>query len=221
MNYRQLRGKSEKHGRRVGFLLTFGLHACIATALAASGLTWLDPPPPEQSVLVDFIQEEPKATAPKSEKGTRPVVRAPQANIGEEGDVERYEKPVEKPIDRRSLFQSVDDAPDEDPIPKESSPGGDIPGKENTSFDLAGRNPDGGLVPPRYDEGPEGKVVVKIWVNQYGTVTNAIAGAPGTTVTDKRLWVEARNAAMKTKFNASASAPVAQEGVITYIFKHK
>ena len=43
----------------------------------------------------------------------------------------------------------------------------------------------------------EGKVVVKIMVDQYGKVTNAIPGVAGTTVQDKRLWEAAKEAAYK------------------------
>ena len=51
------------------------------------------------------------------------------------------------------------------------------------------------------------------------------AGAPGTTVDDKDLWNEARNAAMRTRFTKvdkiTADTPQLQEGTITYIFKLK
>ena len=57
--------------------------------------------------------------------------------------------------------------------------------------------------------------------NQYGEVTEAIAGAEGTTVTDKTLWTAARNAALKAHFNPKADAPAVQSGTITYKFKLK
>ena len=66
-----------------------------------------------------------------------------------------------------------------------------------------------------------GKVVVDIWVDNYGNVTKAIAGAQGTTVTNQSLWAAARAAAMKAHFNQSADAPALQQGTITYIFKLK
>ena len=66
-----------------------------------------------------------------------------------------------------------------------------------------------------------GKVVVDIWVDNYGSVQKAVAGAEGTTVTDKTLWQAARKAAMGAQFNLSADAPAMQKGTITYIFKLK
>ena len=65
----------------------------------------------------------------------------------------------------------------------------------------------------------DGKVVVKIWVDQYGNVTKAQAGVEGTTATDKTLWQAAYKAALGAHFNMDASAPPLQEGTITYIFR--
>jgi len=87
---------------------------------------------------------------------------------------------------------------------------------------LEGRYVDkAGLKKPSYNSQESGKVVVKIWVDQYGKVQKAVPGADGTTVTDKALWTAARNAALETGFNMSANAPALQEGTITYIFNLK
>lgn len=77
------------------------------------------------------------------------------------------------------------------------------------------------LIKPSYTVQASGIVVVKIWVDQYGNVKNAIAGADGTTVTNKELWKAARNAAFKAHFNTDGDAPALQEGTITYIFNLK
>lgn len=87
---------------------------------------------------------------------------------------------------------------------------------------LEGRYVDkAGLKKPAYASQESGKVVVKIWVDQYGKVQKAVPGADGTTVTDKALWTAARKAALETGFNMSANAPALQEGTITYIFNLK
>ncbi len=77
------------------------------------------------------------------------------------------------------------------------------------------------LKKPVYTIQESGKVVVKIWVDQYGKVQKAVPGADGTTVTDKVLWNAARNAAMDACFEPSVDAPALQEGTITYIFNLK
>lgn len=85
---------------------------------------------------------------------------------------------------------------------------------------LKGRNLLGSLPRPSYSVQNEGKVVVDIWVDNYGNVTKAQAGGQGTTVTDKALWAAARAAAMKAHFSQSVDTPT-QQGTITYIFKLK
>ena len=90
---------------------------------------------------------------------------------------------------------------------------------------LLGRRVDGDLIKPDYKLQNSGVVIVTIWVDVYGNVQKAIPGAPGTTVDDKNLWNEARNAAMRTHFtkvsNITEDTPQLQEGTITYIFKLK
>lgn len=77
------------------------------------------------------------------------------------------------------------------------------------------------LYRPSYKLQQSGQVVVKIWVDQYGNVTKALAGADGTTLTDAKLWAECRNQASKAKFNFDSNAPTTQQGTITYIFNLK
>ena len=91
----------------------------------------------------------------------------------------------------------------------------------NSSALVKGRNIVGPLPRPSYNSHTEGTVVVQVKVDQYGNVTEALAGAEGTTATDKVLWTAARNAALKAHFNMDANAPAVQTGTITYIFKLK
>lgn len=82
---------------------------------------------------------------------------------------------------------------------------------------LAGRSINGAL--PGFFSDKTGKVVVDIWVDNYGIVQKAVAGAEGTTVTDSELWNKARSSAMQASFNMSAYAPAMQKGTITYTLK--
>ena len=82
---------------------------------------------------------------------------------------------------------------------------------------LAGRRINGAL--PSFFSDKTGKVVVDIWVDNYGIVQKAVAGAEGTTVTDSELWNKARSSAMQASFNMSADAPAMQKGTITYTLK--
>lgn len=153
--------------------------------------------------------------------------------IGEDGDVEKPE-PKKVVIDKRALFSSVNNKK-KDTLAAQTAErisdalkGGNPQGNTrvgNTdgqpSANLKGRNVMGSLPFPEYTVNNEGKVVVKIMVDQYGNVTNAIPGVAGTTVQDKQLWEAAKTAAYKAIFNVSSEAPAVQEGTITYVFKLK
>lgn len=71
---------------------------------------------------------------------------------------------------------------------------------------------------PNYTCNEEGTVVVQITVNQSGTVIDAKPGARGTTNAAKCLLDEARNAAMRTRWQADSDAPEKQIGKIVYNF---
>lgn len=84
---------------------------------------------------------------------------------------------------------------------------------------LSGRTVDkAGLKKPAYESLESGTVVVEIWVDQYGQVQKAVAGADGTTAKDQTLWMASRKAALETHFNMDGDASVLQEGTITYVF---
>lgn len=160
---------------------------------------------------------------------------APEATVDEFGDVDIKEPEREKPIDRRALFHAADNKTDKDTLAPQTAreesdklkaghasgniKTGSTSGEPNAK--VPGRSVIGALPKPAYNVQEAGKVVVKIWVDQYGKVTKAQAGAQGTTVTDKTLWNAARSAALGTQFNMKADAPPTQEGTITYIFKIK
>ncbi len=166
------------------------------------------------------------------EVGTKPA-EGIATSIGEDGDIEKPE-PKRVVIDQRALFTSANNKKKDTLAPqtadhisnslKAGNPQGNtrVGDTDGTpSANLKGRNMMGSLPFPEYTVNNEGKVVVKILVDQYGKVTNAIPGAAGTTVQDKQLWEAAKKAAYQAIFNISSQAPTLQEGTITYIFKLK
>jgi hypothetical protein len=74
------------------------------------------------------------------------------------------------------------------------------------------------LPKPVYNSDEQGIVVVRITVNQEGTVVRAEPGAQGTTTSSTILWQTAREAALKSRFSANPNAPEQQVGTITYRF---
>jgi len=258
--YLRTRETSEKNATVTGVLVTVAVHAAIALVLVFTGLSYLDPPPPERtSVLIEFEDEaaleKPLPTTvgrqPQSEevdltrevelvqKSESPYVNdrpntTPAAKPDSHGDVEVPTPPQkeEPKLDPRASFPGMTQKESSATTPHSASeasegfkagqPDGNTKtGKTEGSANahLKGRSLLGTLERPAYNSQEEGVVVVRIKVDQYGTVQEAIPGVEGTTVTDKNLWNAARRAAMKAVFNMSADAPALQEGTITYRFK--
>ena len=96
-------------------------------------------------------------------------------------------------------------------------PGGGV-GDGAPSYRLGDRRVQS-LPVPRYDNQTEGIVVVEISVDRKGNVTKAVPGVKGSTTLDEYLLREARDAAMKAKFDSNDNAPLLQKGTITYNFK--
>lgn len=234
------------------------IHAILIGCFFVSGFTYLDPPPPErEQILIDFEEVEIKkpkqrrdGTSPRAETSSKEINlvqqseaqnlgsktnEAPEATVGDKGDVEVPEPPRKKEINRRALFSAADNKTQKDTLAAQTAreisdalTAGHALGNTKTGETtgepkalLTGRTVNGSLPKPHAPGQQVGKVVVDIWVDNYGIVQKAIPGAEGTSVTDKELWNEARKAAMGASFNMSADAPAMQKGTITYIFKLK
>lgn len=244
--------KDEERAKVVGASMAVGFHLLLVTLFFNTGFKVTYPPPAETGIVVDFELDAPKPIEvssghePKVERPTpleeiRLVQRSESAIVGKKansgaestmgktGDIEQFEPPRAKPIDRRALFPSAanKDSTAAQTAQKSSEEirAGHAMGNTKTGAiegepqaKLAGRSIMGSLPKPDYNVNKSGKVVVRISVDQYGAVVNATPGAPGTTVQDKILWEAARKAALSAKFNLSSQAPTVQEGTITYNF---
>jgi len=249
------KSREEKRARLIGAAMTVVVHLMSLVLFFSTGFKVVYPPPQELGIEVDFEMEppkpiqvktgpEPRTETPDPQKEIRLVQQSKSAiegknpnkgketTMGDKGDVDIYEAPRPKPIDRRALFPSASNADSTAPQvakrisddlsaghPKGNTMTGSIEGEPSAR--LAGRTLMGTLPEPEYTVNKAGKVVVKISVDQYGSVISATPGVSGTTVQDKILWEAAKKAAIKAKFNLSSSAPPVQEGTITYIFKLK
>lgn len=100
----------------------------------------------------------------------------------------------------------------------ESSSNYDGNGGGNGTYSLAGRT-NVTLPKPSYSSNQQGKIVVKIVVDQQGRVIRAEAPAQGSTIANSAMVEQARQAALKARFNADPKAPEEQTGTITYIYK--
>lgn len=94
------------------------------------------------------------------------------------------------------------------------------PGGSGVSYSLGSRRALS-LPSPAYPSQRSGKVVVKVWVDQNGKVTKAVAGQAGSTTFDQGLLRAAEQAALNSNFDVDKEAPSTQVGTIAYIFKLK
>ena len=145
--------------------------------------------------------------------------------------MEKYVPP--RPIEKRALFHAANNNSDKDTLAPQTADkvterlkaghaqGNTMTGKtvSTPNAHVKGRSVNGVIARPAYNVQEEGTVVVTVWVDNYGNVKKAQAGAVGTTVNNAELWSAAREAALKTHFNMSTEAPPLQQGKITYQFK--
>jgi TonB family protein len=92
-------------------------------------------------------------------------------------------------------------------------------GGNGVSFSLKGRSAVALPNPKTYRGNDQGKVVVKVWVDQQGNVIRTEAPQKGSTLTKQQYVSMAVEYAKKAKFSPSKDAPEEQVGTITYIFK--
>ena len=255
--YQEIQHKTEKMGTVVAVVATVAFHVALYVFGVFNGLTYIYPPPPEQSFVIDFSEEQEKPVVRQQKNGSAPQMeepdrikpvrlaqrseaqekgikenKAPEATVDDFGDVEKYEPEREKPIEKKALFHAANNKADKDTTAaqtaskvsealKEGHAQGNTKVGKTTgtpNAHLQGRKTVGVIAQPAYPVQQAGTVVVTIWVDNYGNVTKALAGAQGTTVNDSALWNAAREAAMRTHFNVSADAPALQKGTITYKF---
>jgi len=183
----------------------------------------------DKSKEVELVQKSESPVKGKKENKTQ------ASKVDNFGDVEKPSPKQKEEIDKNSLFPSAKNKPNQDSLAAQTAKtvsdalkaghasGNTKNGKQTgqPNARVKGRSVEGVLPLPAYNSNEYGTVVVTVWVNQYGEVTKAQAGADGTTTADTKLWAAARAAAMKSHFNTDPEAPALQQGTITYIFKKK
>lgn len=163
-------------------------------------------PEPDKPEETKETEKKPEETEP--DKPEKPKVNPKALYKGKnESEESQDEGTTGEPGDEGSIFGDQES----DNHEGEGGAGNGI------SFSLSGRKSKH-LPKPTYDSEDQGKVVVTIYVDRYGNVIRAVAGAKGTTVTDSRLHERAKNAAERAKFSKNMDAPEVQKGTITYNF---
>jgi len=114
--YQRTREKREKNANVTGILVTLGIHAAALVVLFTSGLTYLDPPPPERtSLLIEFEEEVPEV---------KPV----QTRIGRQPQAEEVDRTKDVELVRKAEAPTVNDRPNVTPATKPDTHGDvDVP----------------------------------------------------------------------------------------------
>jgi TonB family protein len=139
-SYRNGKDRMERDSSVTGIVLTVAVHLCILGAGLSGGLTYIYPPPEEESILLDFSEdiespviremsgEEPRAVKPDPQREVELVQRsegqveghkaneAMEATTGDDGDVEVPEPPRKKEINRRALFHAASNRAQKDTL---------------------------------------------------------------------------------------------------------
>lgn len=191
--------------------------------------------PAEEGQLSQDFEEAPYIKEKKPEKTIVKQDVTPKETV-KENDKTDVKPVVEEPrkIDQRALYKgrkNSDNTSEGEGITEGKGNQGSITGSPDSdnyadilsqgtggvTWSLEGRNPIS-LPKPEYKYQISGTVVVTITVDQSGKVTSAKPGGKGSDTADERLWIAAREAALKARFDSNPSAPAVQQGSLTYHF---
>ena len=118
----------------------------------------------------------------------------------------------------QGISEGQGDQGSQDGDPNSNAYTGGGTGTNGIAYQLGGRTI-AEIKKPNYDSQQQGKVVVTIRVDRNGKVISATPGAKGSTTTNAYLYSKAKEAALKTTFEANTTAPEIQVGTIIYNFK--
>ncbi len=118
----------------------------------------------------------------------------------------------------QGISEGQRDQGSEDEDPNSNTYNGGGIGANGIAYQLGGRTI-AEIKKPNYDSQQQGKVVVTIRVDRNGKIISATPGAKGSTTTNAYLYSKAKEAALKTTFEANITAPEIQVGTIIYNFK--
>jgi len=153
-------------------------------------------------------KEKPNEVKKVEEKKPEPIVNAKALYPGKK----------QNNISSQGISEGQGDQGSQDGDPNSNAYTGGGIGTNGIAYQLGGRTI-AEIKKPNYDSQQQGKVVVTIRVDRNGKVISATPGAKGSTTTNAYLYSKAKEAALKTTFEANTTAPEIQVGTIIYNFK--
>ena len=152
--------------------------------------------------------EEPKEVKKIEEKKREPVINTKALYPGKK----------QNNSNSQGISEGEGDQGSQDSDPNSNTYTGGGIGTNGIAYQLGGRTV-AEIKKPNYDSQQQGKVVVTVRVDRNGKVISATPGAKGSTTTNAYLYSKAKEAALKTTFEANTTAPEIQVGTIIYNFK--
>ena len=152
--------------------------------------------------------EKPKEVNKIEEKKPEPVINTKALYPGKK----------QNNSNSQGISEGQGDQGSQDGDPNSNAYTGGGTGTNGIAYQLGGRTI-AEIKKPNYDSQQQGKVVVTIRVDRNGKVISATPGAKGSTTTNAYLYSKAKEAALKTTFEANTTAPEIQVGTIIYNFK--
>ena len=153
-------------------------------------------------------KEKPNEVKKVEEKKPEPIVNAKALYPGKK----------QNNTSSQGISEGQGDQGSQDGDPNSNAYTGGGIGTNGIAYQLGGRTI-AEIKKPNYDSQQQGKVVVTIRVDRNGKVISATPGAKGSTTTNAYLYSKAKEAALKTTFEANTTAPEIQVGTIIYNFK--
>ncbi|MCH3884605.1 energy transducer TonB [Tenacibaculum aquimarinum] len=184
----------------------------------------------QEEIITDDTAEDVPVVEKVKETPKEPVKEEPKKEVPKEEPKPKPSKEAQNALDNLLNGNSSDGAPkgegdDDKPGVKGNENGdpnsnkyyGNSGSGSGGNYNLSGRK---ALSKPiqKPDCQEEGTVVVSIEVDNNGRVIKAIPGVKGSTNTAPCLLKPAKEAALKTKWNADGNAPIKQKGTIIYKF---
>lgn len=236
---------TKNRNKTIAVAVTVAVHAVVVVLLFIMALTTPLPLPGEAGVEVNLgmynqgmgMQQQPKpkevVETPKPQP--KPVEEQTVTQDTEEAPALEAPKPKKKEepkVNERALFKPVKsqeqpssegntETPGDQGNPNGSTDVSSYDGQGGSgggpSYSLGGRGAKHISSPNRDDVAEEGTIVVDIWVDRDGRVTDAGIGK-GTDITNADMRNIALNAAKSSVFAPDKNAAEKQKGTITYRF---
>ncbi len=234
--------------RRTGILVTIGAHLLLILLLSFLVLEPPFPPPPQLGVevnlgnsnqgMTDIQPDNPMEQSSKTNPSSNKIENIATQDSEESVKLKKTDKKTEeqKPVDEEPVInqdftfkktnkkdggnEGITGKPGDQGMENGSANANNYVGDGGSggvSYSLSGRNVKS-LTRPEKVPNMEGRVVIKIWVNKMGKVTNAAQEVPKSTTTNSVLVQKAINSAYSSIFDTNPNAPEVQTGYITYIF---